>query len=179
MILKHFPDCVPFKSVALVENLGAVPASRRSGAPAGAPLAQLPAADGGDAVVSAGAWALHVTLPLSSFLQMSGVHFVLKLCCARARAFQPWLAATARNEIQMSMTYGKSTISLEYCSQWNPTLTLTAPSCSLAPSFPCHKILHLIAFVRARLFVELIHIWKRYCGSCIQSAVPVISGSAA
>lgn len=94
---------------------------------ADAPLAQLPAADGGDAIVSAGAWTLHTTLPLSSFLQMFGVHFVLKLSCTQARAFQPWLAATAHNEIQMSMTYGKSTISLEYCSQWNPMLRLTAP----------------------------------------------------
>lgn len=79
---------------------------------------------------SAAAPVLHGTLPLSSFLQMFGVHFVLKLSCTQARAFQPWISATARNEIQMSVTYGKSTISLEYCRQWNPTLMLKLLSCS-------------------------------------------------
>lgn len=109
---------------------------------------------------SAAARALHGTPPLSSFLQMFGVHFVLKSPCTRARAFQPWLAATARNEIQMSVTYGKSTISLEYRSQWNPTLVLTAPkllSCSFI-SLPQNTITRQIAFVRARLLVELIDI---------------------
>lgn len=56
--------------------------------------------------------------------------FCFEIVLHQARAFQPWISATARNEIQMSVTYGKSTISLEYCRQWNPTLMLKLLSCS-------------------------------------------------
>lgn len=115
MILKYLQRTL--ESRGLILRPGAALAWRRGKAVCAAPRAQLPAADGGDATASAGAPVSHVTLPLSSFLQMFGVHFVLKLSCSRARAFQPWLAATACNEIQMSVTYGKSTISLEHCTQ--------------------------------------------------------------
>lgn len=82
VILKYSLEHLPCKSVAFLEDAWAAPASRSR-------RAVCPCSPCTDAGVSAGACALHVTLLLSSFLQMFGVHFVLKLSCTRARVFSP------------------------------------------------------------------------------------------